>query len=186
MAEVHKQAQFATGCAEVIQELRAVLIDQGGDGFDFEDDLVMANEVRGERLNESTPAILQSPRSLRLKWDSLQFQFDLQALVINRLEKAAALLFVNGKTRADDGIAFILIKQFGFSSVRVIRVFRGLHFMLPRLAFTQEDHADRRYENENADDLKWQIIISEKQQADASNIIECRSWERGKSLVCRF
>ncbi len=71
MAEVHKQAQFAAGCAEVIQELCAVLIDQGGDGFDFEDDL--ANEVRGERLNESTPAILQSPRCLRLKWDSLQF-----------------------------------------------------------------------------------------------------------------
>ena len=61
-----------------------MLIDQGGDGFDLDDDPIVANEVRGERLNESTPAILQSPRCLRLKWDSLQFQFDLQAFVVDR------------------------------------------------------------------------------------------------------
>ena len=64
MTEVREQAQFAAGCAEIIQELRTVFICQGGDGFDLEDDLVIANEVRGERLNKSTSAILQSPRCL--------------------------------------------------------------------------------------------------------------------------
>ena len=109
MTEVREQAQFAAGCAEIIQELRAVLIGQGRDGFDLEDDLVVANEVGCKRLNESAAAILQGLRCLRLKWNSLELKFDFQPLVINRLEKAAALIFVNGEARADDGIAFIFV-----------------------------------------------------------------------------
>ena len=88
-----------------------MLIGQGGDSFDLADDLIVANEVRGERLNESTPAILQSLRCLGLKWDSLQLEFDLQALVVNRFDKAASLFFVNSHTRSDDGVAFILVYQ---------------------------------------------------------------------------
>ena len=86
-----------------------MLIDQGGDGFDLNDDVIVANEVWCKRLNERSPAILQSLRCLRLKWNSLRLKFDFQALVINRLEKAAALIFVNGEARADDGIAFIFV-----------------------------------------------------------------------------
>jgi len=86
-----------------------MLIDQGGDGFELDDDVIIASEVSDERLNQSAPAILQSLRCLRLKWNSLPFKFDFQALVINRLEKTAALIFVNGEASANDGIAFIFV-----------------------------------------------------------------------------
>ena len=86
-----------------------MLIDQGGDGFDLNDDVIVANEVWCERLNKSAPVIVQSLRCLRLKWNSLQLKFDFQALVINRLEKTAALIFVNGEASANDGIAFIFV-----------------------------------------------------------------------------
>jgi hypothetical protein len=58
--------------------------------------------------------------------------------------------------------------------------------MLSRLAFAQENHADRRHEDENADDLKWQIVTSKKQQPDVADIIECRSCQWGKRLLRRF
>jgi len=45
------------------------------------------------------------------KGNFLRFKFDLQALVINRFEEAAALLFVNGNARADDGVAFVFVNQ---------------------------------------------------------------------------
>ena len=104
-----------------------MLIEQGGDGFDLDDDPIVANEVRGERLNKSAPAILQSLRRLRLKWNPVQLKLDLQTLVINRLEKPAALILVNGKTRADDGVALVFVYQLHICSFRAIRVFRGLN-----------------------------------------------------------
>jgi hypothetical protein len=51
MAEVHEQTQLATGCAEIVEELRSMLIYQLGNSFDFNDDLVIANEIRTECLN---------------------------------------------------------------------------------------------------------------------------------------
>src|SRR6266487_949620 len=61
MAEVHEQTECAAGCAEIVQQLRAMLIGQGRDGFDFDNDRTVTNEVRHERLNERT-AILQGLR----------------------------------------------------------------------------------------------------------------------------
>src|SRR5438094_144436 len=58
--------------------------------------------------------------------------------------------------------------------------------MLSRFAFAQEDDSDRRHEYKNADDLKRQIVFAEKQRADISNIVDCRSCERRKSLPGRL
>src|SRR6266496_1107056 len=62
MAEVHEQTECAAGCAEIVQQLRAMLIGQGRDGFDFDNDRTVTNEVRHERLNERMAAILQGLR----------------------------------------------------------------------------------------------------------------------------
>ena len=43
--------------------------------------------------------------------------------------------------------------------------------MLSRLAFAQEDHSNRRDQDKNADDLKRQIVIAEKQRADIANVV---------------
>lgn len=45
------------------------------------------------------------------KWNPLEFKLDLQALMMNRLEKAAALVSINGKARPDDRVALILVDQ---------------------------------------------------------------------------
>jgi hypothetical protein len=55
-----------------------------------------------ECLNQCAAAILQRLRRFRAKWNSLKFQLDLQALMINRLEKPAALISINGKAGPDD------------------------------------------------------------------------------------
>src|SRR6266487_5414582 len=57
-------------------------------------------------------------------------------------------------------------------------VFEG---SLSWLAFAQKDHSNCRYENENPNDLKRQIVIAEKQRADVPDIVNCRSCERRKS-----
>jgi hypothetical protein len=114
MAEVHQQTELAAGCTEIIQDLRAVLIAQLRDRLDFEDYFFVANEIRVECLNQCAAAILQRLRWFRPKWNSLKFQLDLQALMINRLEKPAALISINGKAGPDDRVAFIFLNQFCF------------------------------------------------------------------------
>src|SRR5438034_10963355 len=58
--------------------------------------------------------------------------------------------------------------------------------MLSRLASAQKNDADRCHEHQDADDLEWQIVISEKQQTDIADIVGCRSCERRKSLPGRL
>jgi hypothetical protein len=79
MAEVHEQTQLATGYAEIVEELRSMLIYQLGNCFDFNNDLVVANEIRTESLNQCAAAILQRLRWLRQKWNLLKLQLDLKA-----------------------------------------------------------------------------------------------------------
>src|SRR4030095_7818234 len=88
-----------------------VFIDQRGDGFDFENDFVVAYEIGREGLNEGSTAILQGLRRFGEKRDSLQIEFNLQALVINRFEKAAAFVLIDAKARAENSIAFIFPDQ---------------------------------------------------------------------------
>jgi hypothetical protein len=114
MAKVHEQTQLTACRAEVVQNLSAVFIDQLGDCFDLKDDFVVANEIWIEFLKQSATAVLQGLRWLRQKWTSLKFQLDLRAIVIDRLEKPAALMFVNLEAYANDGVTFFLINQFCF------------------------------------------------------------------------
>src|SRR5437867_155373 len=58
----------------------------------------------------------------------------------------------------------------------------GLKFFSSRLAFAQKHHANGRHQHENTDDLKRQIVITEKQRADIPHVVSCRSCERRKSL----
>src|SRR5438067_1040402 len=88
-----------------------MLVDQRGDGFDFNHDFAVTNEIRRESLNKRAPAILQGLRRFRVKRNPLQVEFNFQALVIYWFEKASSFVLVHGKTRADNGIAFVLPNQ---------------------------------------------------------------------------
>ena len=44
--------------------------------------------------------------------ECLGFELNFQTFVINKLEKPAALIFVNSNACADDGVTFLLVIQF--------------------------------------------------------------------------
>src|SRR4029450_5155265 len=58
--------------------------------------------------------------------------------------------------------------------------------MLSRLASAQKDHSNRRDQHENADDLKREIVIAEKQRADIANVVGRRLGERSKRWARGF
>jgi hypothetical protein len=54
--------------------------------------------------------------------------------------------------------------------------------MLARLAFAQKHHTNRRHQDENADNLKWQIVVPKQSRTDISDIVDGGSrqrWKRG-------
>lgn len=122
MTKVYEQTELAAGRAEIIQDLCAVLIAKCRDGLDFNNDFVVANEIRTECLHQRAPAILQSVRQFRAKRNRLEIKFDFDTLVVNRLVKTAALVLVNAKTGSNDGVAFLFVDQFCF-------VFVSCHFV---------------------------------------------------------
>ena len=65
MAKVDQEIQLAASCAEIVRELSSMLVHQLRDCVDFNDDLIVANEVRTEGLNQSAAAILQCLRRFR-------------------------------------------------------------------------------------------------------------------------
>src|SRR5512140_2808271 len=104
MPEVHQQGQFAARGTEIVQDLCAVFINQRRHRLDLNDDFVIAKEIRRERLEKRTPAMLQSLQWFREKWNALGFELNFQTFVIYRFEKTAALIFVDSKAGADDGV----------------------------------------------------------------------------------
>jgi hypothetical protein len=57
MAKVHEQAELASGDLEVVVNLSAVLVGQGGDGFQLHDDLCNG----GTATRTLRPVVLPSP-----------------------------------------------------------------------------------------------------------------------------
>ena len=91
-----------------------MFIDQRRDSFNLENNFIVTYEIRREGLNEGSTAILQGLRRFGEKRNSLQIEFNLQTLVINRFEKATAFLLIDSKTGADNGIAFFFPNQRSF------------------------------------------------------------------------
>src|SRR5438093_8832326 len=94
---------------QIVVKLGAVLIGQLFDRFDFQNDFVKANEVGLVRMLEKVALIAELQGSLGAKRNILQPQFNFEALLINRLYEAAALLLVQLETRAHDRVALLLV-----------------------------------------------------------------------------
>jgi len=126
VTEVHKEPEFTAGGAKIVQKAARGAHRPMPKRLDFDNGLVVADEIGGERLNESA---VRNIARFAVVWPGMEcvaIQIHFQALVVDGFEKAAALLFVNGKTRADDGVALVFVKQLSLSSFRVIRAVRGL------------------------------------------------------------
>lgn len=50
MSKVDQKAQLHSGCIQIVEHLRAMLIDEIGNGFELDDNLVLANKIRFENF----------------------------------------------------------------------------------------------------------------------------------------
>src|SRR6266511_6145316 len=99
-------------CVQIIQELRAMLIGQSRDGFQFHDNFLEANVVRLVSLLQYSTTIDESERWFSNRWNPLVFKLDGQALLIDGFQKAAALLVVHLEIGVNNVVAFFLVNDF--------------------------------------------------------------------------
>ena len=97
---------------QVVQQLRAVLVDQCSDSLYLNDDFLEADEIWLVSLRQNPTTIAKSERRLRDCWNPQIFKLDAQAFLINRLQEPAAFLVINLETGADDGVTLFLINYF--------------------------------------------------------------------------
>jgi hypothetical protein len=110
-----------------------MIIGEFGDGFDLDDDLPVAVEVRLVGLHEGPTFVCQLELRLGEERNAPQFEFDLETFLVDRLEEPRALIVVDFETRPDDGVSLVFEKDFHRSSlsclyfplIREIRVIRG-------------------------------------------------------------
>jgi len=131
--EVDEQAESISGCFEVVVDLGPMFVGKCGDGFDLDNDLPVAVEVRLVSLHEGPTFVCQLELRLGEERNAPQFEFDLEAFLVDRLEEPRALVVVDFETRPDDGVSLVFEKDFHRSSlsslffplIREIRVIRG-------------------------------------------------------------
>lgn len=83
MSEVDQQTQLQPGGSKIILDLRTMLISQAADSFQFQHDLVMADEIRLELAFEGTAFVAQGEFRLSFEWDISQTKFNLQTFLIH-------------------------------------------------------------------------------------------------------
>src|ERR1700722_11257351 len=80
VTKVHEQTELKSGCLQIILYLSAVLLSQFPHGLEFENDFVIADEVRFVRALQWCAFVFKGKRLLGHKWDSLQPLLDNHAL----------------------------------------------------------------------------------------------------------
>src|ERR1035441_8742527 len=109
MTKIDKESDFMPGSVEVVDDLGAMFVGQHGNGLEFHDDFLEADEVGFVGLAKETALVLQAQRFLGGKRDALQAKFNLHALLIHGFQKTAALLLVNFEASADDAVRFVFV-----------------------------------------------------------------------------
>src|SRR6266536_2561719 len=113
-----------------------MLIGQHRDSFQFDDYLLEANVIWCISLLQYSVTIAESERWFRDCRNTLVFQLDAQALLIDRLQKPTALLVIYLEAGANDRVALAFVNDFChlFALIRVIRGYirSCLRFFLQR------------------------------------------------------
>src|SRR5271157_2375098 len=107
VTKIDQESQPESRVPQIVVNLGAMFVAQLRHRFDFEDDLPEANEVRLVPMFQRPIFISQYKLSLRSERNSTKVEFDLQALLINRLQKLSSLDLINLKARPHDPITFI-------------------------------------------------------------------------------
>ena len=108
VAKVDEKTELKPARFQVIENLCAMLVSEFGDGLQFDNYFVAANEIWEIFLSENSASIFKGQSRLRDCWDAAILEFNAETFLVHRLVKATALIFVNFKAGAHDGITFIL------------------------------------------------------------------------------
>src|SRR6185369_13573337 len=116
MAEVDEQPDLDAGGAQVVHELRPMLIDQGADRLDFDDDRTETNKVRPKDLFQCPALIAQANLLLCQELNALAGQLQFKALLIHGLDEPATLFLIDFKTCPKNLMRFLFQDQFTHGS----------------------------------------------------------------------
>jgi hypothetical protein len=94
-----------------------MIINELGDGFDLDNDHPVAVEVGLVGLHEGPTFVCRLEFCLGEERNAPQFEFDLQAFLVDRLEEPRALIVLDVETRPDDGVSLVFEKDFHRSSL---------------------------------------------------------------------
>src|SRR5882724_9709646 len=97
---------------KIVLDLRTMLVGQGGNGLQLQQDFVVTNEVGHILFLQRLVLVSQSQRNQRLGRNTLQREFDLETLLIDCLEKPTALLAIHVETCTKDFVGFFLLDKF--------------------------------------------------------------------------
>jgi len=103
VTEVDEQSKLDFRRFEIVLHLGSVLIRQVLHGLEFEDDLLVADEVRLVSSSQRSGLVVECQRLLRDERNSLEAQLNLDALLIDRFQKPAALFPVYIETCPNAG-----------------------------------------------------------------------------------
>ena len=108
--KVYEQPESAFCQPQIVHQLRPVLVCQGFDGFDFDDDLPVADEVRNVCLVDGFALVEDSQFMLCVKRDAAHGEFPFEALLIDFFPEAVAEFTIDFIDCATDGVAFFWVE----------------------------------------------------------------------------
>jgi len=108
MAEIDEKAKLKAAGFQVIENLSSMLVSEFGNRLQLDDYLAVANRISEIFLAKDSASILEGQCRLRDCWNAAILEFNAETFLVNRLVKAAALVFVNFEASANNGITFIL------------------------------------------------------------------------------
>jgi hypothetical protein len=100
VTEIDEKSDPCSGRPEIVHELGAVAVLYGLGGFDFKDDLAIAEKVRLISLSKFSAFVFQFQRRFDDEGHRSDLKLDLQTLLIDILQKATSLLTIDFKTGA--------------------------------------------------------------------------------------
>ena len=136
-SEVNQDTQVELARIEIVEDLRTMRVGQGFNGFDLNNDLIEAKEVRSEILIDPRPFVDQCQSWLCDEGNTPARKFDLQTRLIDRFRKSTSHLIVDLEARTRDGKGLILEENIFIIRVhlRYSRASCSEHSDLPSFAF---------------------------------------------------
>jgi len=84
-----------------------MLVSELSNSLEFNDYLLVADEIRKIFLGENSASIFQGQCRQRDCWNAAMFEFNAETFLVNRLVKTTALVFVNFEAGANNGVTFV-------------------------------------------------------------------------------